>query len=232
MLTIHDTRPILVLGGTGKTGRRLVERLQRNDTPVRVGSRGGKPPFDWTDPATWAPALDGTARRLHRLPARHRGPRRPRHRQALIDTALARGVRRLVLLSGRGEEEAQRAEAALIASGADWTILRASWFAQNFSESFFRDAILEGELALPAGDVGEPFVDVDDIADAAFAALTDDRHVGRSTSSPARACSPSPTPTAEIARATGRPVAFRTVTPEDYTATLTATASPPTSSGS
>ena len=96
----------------------------------------------------------------------------------LARIAIAGGTRRLVLLSGRGEEEAERAEQELIASGADWTIVRCSWFSQNFSEDYLRDPVLAGELALPVGDVPEPFVDADDIADVAVAALTDDRHVG------------------------------------------------------
>ena len=64
-------------------------------------------------------------------------------------------------------------------SGAELTILRSTWFAQNFSESFWREEILGGEIALPAGGVPEPFVDAGDIADVAVAALTDDRHIGR-----------------------------------------------------
>jgi uncharacterized protein YbjT (DUF2867 family) len=81
-----------------------------------------------------------------------------------------------VLLSGRGEPEARRCEQIVRDSGLEWTIVRASWFAQNFSESFLLDAVLAGEVALPAGAVGEPFVDADDIADVAVAALTDSRH--------------------------------------------------------
>ena len=221
MVAIRNTSPVLVLGGTGKTGRRVVERLRAHGTPVRVGSRTGQPPFDWNDPTTWAPALDGTTAAYITYQPDIAVPGALDAVGAFIDTALARGVRRLVLLSGRGEDEAQRAEAALIASGADWTILRASWFAQNFSESFFRDPILEGELALPAGDVGEPFVDVDDIADTAFAALTDDRHVGRLYELTGPRLLSFADATAEIARASGRPISFRHVTPEDYTATLT-----------
>src|SRR5918994_833453 len=137
--------PILVIGGTGKTGRRVAARLEQRSLPVRIGSRGGTPPFDWEARSTGAPALD---------------------------------TRRLVLLSGRGEEEAQRAEQELIASGADWTIVRCSWFSQNFSQDHFRDHVMAGELVLPVGDVREPFVDVEDIADVAVAALTDDRHIG------------------------------------------------------
>ena len=92
--------------------------------------------------------------------------------------AVQNGVKRLVLLSGRGEEEAQRSEKALQDSGADWTILRSSWFAQNFSEHFLLGPVLSGTIALPVGDVKEPFIDVEDIADVAVATLTDTKHIG------------------------------------------------------
>ena len=99
--------------------------------------------------------------------------------RSFTEAALDAGVRRMVLLSGRGEDEAQRAEQALQDIDADWTIVRATWFTQNFSEGFLLDAVLAGEVALPAGDVGEPFVDVNDIADVVVAALTEDGHVGQ-----------------------------------------------------
>ena len=65
------------------------------------------------------------------------------------------------------------------AAGAAWSVVRCSWFAQNFSESFLLPFVLDGEIALPTADVPEPFVDVDDIADVVVAALTDDRHAGQ-----------------------------------------------------
>ena len=173
-----STDPILVIGGTGKTGRRVAARLAARGVPVRIGSRTGTPPFDWEDPATWAPALRGTRAAYISFFPDLAVPGAPAAIAELARTALAAGTRRLVLLSGRGEEEAERAEQELIASGADWTIVRCSWFSQNFSEDHFHDHVMAGELALPVGDVPEPFVDADDIADVAVAALTDDRHVG------------------------------------------------------
>jgi uncharacterized protein YbjT (DUF2867 family) len=98
---------------------------------------------------------------------------------AFAEQAVAGGVRRLVFLSGRGEEEAQRGERALQDAGADWTIVRCSWFSQNFSESVFLAPLLAGEVALPADGVPEPFVDAEDIADVAVAALTQDGHAGQ-----------------------------------------------------
>jgi uncharacterized protein YbjT (DUF2867 family) len=220
MTTSHDIRTILVLGGTGKTGRRLVERLRAHGTPVRVGSRAGTPPFDWENPETWEPALRGIDAVYVSFQPDLAVPGAVDTVRSFADLAVARGVRRLVLLSGRGEEEAERAERAITASGADWTILRATWFAQNFSEGAFLDAVLGGEVALPAGDIGEPFVDVDDIADVAFAALTDRSHVGRLY----ELTGPRPLTfaeaTAEIAEASGRQLSFRYVPPDRYAAQL------------
>jgi len=104
------------------------------------------------------------------------------------------GVARLVLRSGRGEPEAQRCEQIVWNSGAQWTVVRSSWFAQNFSENYLLDPILAGEVALPVGSVGEPFVDADDISDVAVVALTDDRMLGTSMRLQDRNCGHSQKP--------------------------------------
>ena len=83
-----------------------------------------------------------------------------------------------MLLSGRGEEEAQACERIVQESGVDWTVVRASWFTQNFSEGEFLEMVLDGAITLPATDVAEPFVDANDIADVAVAALTESGHAG------------------------------------------------------
>ena len=171
--------PTLILGGTGKTGRRVAERLAEQGLPVRLGSRAGNPPFDWEHEETWAPALEGVGAVYITYYPDLAVPGAPEAVAAFAKKAAESGVRRLVLLSGRGEPEAQRSEEVLKNSGADWTILRCSWFSQNFSEGFLRDFLLAGEVALPAGDVKEPFVDADDIADAAVAALTEEGHIGQ-----------------------------------------------------
>lgn len=171
-------RPTLVLGGTGKTGRRLVERLTRHDVPVRVGSRAHLPPFEWARPATWRPVLEGAGAAYISYAPDLGAPGSPDAIGGFVDQALAAGVRRLVLLSGRGEEGAAACEDILRRSDADWTILRCSWFNQNFSESYLLDPILAGTVALPAGEVGEPFIDAEDIADVAAVVLTTDGHAG------------------------------------------------------
>ena len=167
----------LVLGGTGKTGRRVAEGLQARGRPVRVGARSGQPPFDWEDRSTWAAALEGVGSVYisHYLDAL---PGAADTVGAFAELAVAKGVRRQVLVGGRGEPEADRVEQAVIDSGADVTILRSTWFAQNFSEGGFLDFVLAGEVTLPAGDTPEPFVDVEDIADVAVAALTEEGHEG------------------------------------------------------
>jgi uncharacterized protein YbjT (DUF2867 family) len=167
-----EKKPTLVLGGTGKTGRRVVARLRERGVPTRLGSRSGEPPFDWEEPATWGPAVTGVRAAYVSYYPDLAVPGAPEAVRAFAEVALEHDVRRLVLLSGRGEEEAQRAERALQDTGADLTIVRCAWFMQNFSEDFMLDAIRSGEVALPAGDEAEPFVDADDIADVAVAALT------------------------------------------------------------
>jgi uncharacterized protein YbjT (DUF2867 family) len=172
----------LVLGGTGKTGRRVAERLTARGLPVQVGSRPGKPPFDWDDQATWVPALRNVESVYVAYYPDLAVPGAAATVRSFAELAVKTGVRRLVLLSGRGEEGALLGEQAVRDSGAEWTVLRASWFSQNFSEGFFLDQVLSGEVALPAGSIREPFLDTDDIADVAVAALTEDGPRASSTS--------------------------------------------------
>ena len=188
--------------------------------PVRVGSRSGTPPFDWEDRGTWGTALNGMAAAYVAYQPDIAVPGAVDAVRAFADLALGHGVRRLVLLSGRGEEEAERAEEALQDSGADWTILRASWFAQNFSESFLIEPVLAGEVALPANGVAEPFIDVDDIADAAVAALTDDRHVGELYEMTGPRLLTFADAVAEVSKASGRAITYHQLTPDGFGAML------------
>src|SRR5262245_59169555 len=169
----------LVVGGTGKTGRRVAERLQHRGLPFRIGSRSGQPRFDWEDRETWLPCLKGITQAYVTYYPDVCVPGALDTLQSFFAQAVNAGVRKVVFLSGRGEVEAEHAEELLKSSGAEWTILRCSFFSQNFSENFFLDAILAGEVALPIGPVGEPFVDADDIADVAVAALKNDCHSGQ-----------------------------------------------------
>jgi uncharacterized protein YbjT (DUF2867 family) len=213
----------LVLGGTGKTGRRVVERLEARSIPVRVGSRSGKPPFDWEDRTTWAPALRGVESVYVSYYPDVAVPGAVEAVRSFADLAVKAGVRRLVLLSGRGEPEAERAELALqevvdASAGAEWTILRSTWFMQNFSEDFMLEHVLSGEIRLPAGDVPTPFLDADDIADVAVAALTDDRHASQLYELTGPRSLTFAQAAAEIAGATGREIRYVPVSLEEHAA--------------
>ena len=210
----------LVLGGTGKTGRRVAERLVEADYRARIGSRNAEPPFQWDDPATWAPALQGCTSAYIAFQPDLAVPGALATVQAFFKQAMDAGVHKLVLLSGRGEVEAEAAEEALRKTGADWTILRSSCFCQNFSESYFHGQILAGEVAVPSGLASEPFVDVDDIAEIAFQALTGSGHAGRLYDITGPRAVSFAEAIGSIASATGRPIAFIEVTAADYRAAL------------
>ncbi|WP_407841886.1 NAD(P)H-binding protein (plasmid) [Streptomyces sp. DSM 116496] len=210
----------LVIGGTGKTGRRVAEKLTGLGRPVRIGSRSGEPAFDWNEPASWGPALEGVDRAYVTYYPDLGFPGAAEHIGAFARAAVAAGVRRLVLLSGRGEEAAQRSEEALKESGADWTVVRAAWFNQNFDESFFLEPVLAGEIALPTADAVEPFVDTEDVADVVVAALTEDRHIGRTYELSGPRLLSFADVAAELSKATGREIAYVPVSDEAYRAVL------------
>lgn len=168
----------LVVGGTGKTGRRVAERLQARGVETRIASRSSAPAFDWHDPGTWNAVLEGVRAAYITYAPDLAIPGATDAIRRFVDRAVAQGVERLVLLSGRGEEEAQACERIIQQAGVEWTVVRASWFMQNFSEGEFLDMVLDGSITLPAADVPEPFIDVNDIADVAVAALTEDGHDG------------------------------------------------------
>src|SRR5215213_9481808 len=212
------TKTTLVLGGTGKTGRRVVERLAARDLPTRVGSRSGEPPFDCEDEATWAPALQTVGSVYVSYYPDLAVPGAVAALRSFAELAVESGVRRLVLLSGRGKPEAERAEAAVRDSGANLTILRSTWFMQNFSEDYMREHVLSGEIRLPAGDVPTPFVDAQDIADIAVAALTDDRQAGQLYELTGPRSLTFAAAAAEIAEATGREIRYVPVSLEEHAA--------------
>jgi uncharacterized protein YbjT (DUF2867 family) len=212
------TKPTLVISSTGKTGSRVAERLEARGVPTRAGSRSADPPFDWEDPDTWPAALDGAGAAYVSYYPDIAIPGAVEAITAFAEIALGHGVRRLVLLSGRGEEEAQRAERAVRESGADWTIVRCSWFNQNFSEGFFAEAAAAGEVVLPATSVPEPFVDVEDIADVAAKALSEDGHVGQVYELTGPRMLTFEEAVGEIAEATGREIRYVPVSIEEFAA--------------
>ncbi|MFC8759798.1 NmrA family transcriptional regulator [Streptomyces sp. NPDC057193] len=216
-------RTVLVTSASGKTGRRVAERLGERGATVRAGSRTGATPFDWEDPATWAPALRGADAAYVAYYPDLAAPGAVEAMRTFGALAAESGVRRLTLLSGRGEPEALVAEEALrvAADGVELAVVRASFFSQNFSEGMLAEGVAEGELVFPAGDTAEPFIDVDDLADVVVETLTADGHAGRVH----EVTGPRPVGfaeiAAEIARASGRPVAYRAVSEAEYAALLT-----------
>ncbi|MEV5569879.1 NAD(P)H-binding protein [Spirillospora sp. NPDC052269] len=211
----------LVLNGTGKTGRRVAERLTELGVPVRVGSRSADVPFDWTDQATWAAALDGVRAVYLAYAPDLAVPGAPEAIAAFCGAAADAGVRRIVLLSGRGEKEAEECEDIVRASGVDWTVVRAAWFFQNFDETDFAVYIRAGHLGLPVGEVPEPFVDAADIADVAAAALTEDGHAGEVYEVTGPRALTFAEAMGEISELTGDEVGFSSLTPDAFAAALT-----------
>jgi uncharacterized protein YbjT (DUF2867 family) len=213
-------KKILVLGANGKTGSRVVQRLEKLGWPVQGGSRSGQPKFDWEDSTTWGPAL----RNIHSVYISYHPdlamPGAVKVIKRFTETAVKEGVQKMVLLSGRGEEEAQQCEEIVMHAVEDWTIIRASWFCQNFSEGNFLEPILAGHVALPAGDVGEPFIDVDDIADVAVAALTQKGHTKQLYEVTGPRLLTFKEAVKEIADATGKKIKYEQISSAQYTAML------------
>jgi uncharacterized protein YbjT (DUF2867 family) len=224
------TDSTLVLGATGKTGRRVAARLRLRGVPVRTASRSSETRFDWSDPAgrsgavSWDTALRGVGA-VYVVPPPVPGPV-----HEFVARAEAAGVRRLVLLSGHGADtwgdsvfgqDMRSAEDAVRGSALEWTVLRPANFAQNFDEELWHAPLLAGELALPAGPVGEPFVDLEDVADAAAAVLTEPgRHVGRTYELTGPRSITFGEAVDLISRAAGRPLVYKQISPAEYTAAL------------
>ena len=208
--------PILIIGKNGKTGARVDQRLQALGYETRGVSRSTTTVFDWQDRSTWRNAMAGVhvAYVTYQLDLAVAGA--AADMEAFMKIAAEIGMKHIVLLSGRGEEGAERAENIVKNSGISWNIVRASWFAQNFSENFMLEGILAGELVLPADDTVEPFIDVDDIADVAVAALTQSslRNKLFEVTGP-RAMTFSQC-VAEISEATGYPVNYISVPIDTY----------------
>ncbi|MFR9753470.1 NAD(P)H-binding protein [Nocardia sp. 004] len=220
--TATDQHRVLVAGGTGKTGSRIVARLRAGGYPVRVGSRTTDIPFDWADPSTWTEAMAGVRVAYLAFQPDLAIAGAAEAIRAFAAAAGHAGVRKLVLLSNRGSAETVQCEQMVRESGLDWTILRGSFFAQNFSEGSLTEQILAGTVALPVNDVPEPFVDVDDIADVAVAALTTDEHNSEIYELTGPHAMTFTEAVAQIATATGRPIAFVPISRADFAAGLTA----------
>lgn len=208
--------PTLVVGGRGKTGRRVASRLAARGIPVRIGSRTGDPAFDWNDPAGWPAALVGIRHAYVTYHPDVTVPGAVDHIRRFGAVARTAGLERLVLLSGRGEPAAQASEDALLDCGIDTTVVRCAFFAQNFNEYLLVEPVQQGVIALPAGDVTEPIIDVDDIADVVVTALTSPGHEGRVLELTGPELLTFHDIAATLSQAAGRTVTYRPLTPEQY----------------
>jgi uncharacterized protein YbjT (DUF2867 family) len=221
------TTPFLIIGGKGKTGRRVAEQLDARGVPYRLASRSSERRFDWYDESTWSPAVAGIDTAYLAPPV---GPTGLAQAGRFIQQAAAEGLRRVVLLSGRGVgspgrdfavyESSVELENSVRASGADWTIVRPAWFAQNFSEDFLFEYVLGGEIRLAAGDGGEAWIDTNDVGDVMTAALLDERHTGETYSLSGPRTLTLAEVAAELSTVTGRPVKYVDLEPEEFVAEL------------
>lgn len=211
-----DPATVAVIGGTGRTGRRVADRLRARGVWARIGSRAGVPPFRWEKPNTWEPVLQGCAAAYVAYTPDFTHPGAVETLRSFAEHARRCRVGRLVLLSGRGEADALRAEDAVRASGVPTAVIRSAVFAQNFSEHFFYGPVLDGVVAVPAGRVAEPFLDIEDLADVADLLLT--------AASPSEETLELTGPrlltlgeaAAELSAALGRPVIYQPVTVAEF----------------
>ncbi|WP_282162421.1 NAD(P)H-binding protein [Ulvibacterium marinum] len=210
------TENILVIGGTGKTGKRVVQNLEALGHNVRIGSRSASPAFDWHQPEGWAQALEGMDKVYITYQPDLAVPGALRSIEQLVKESKRANVKKLVILSGKGEREAQLCEQVIIHSGLDYTIVRASWFNQNFNENFLLEPVLKGVVALPQAEAQIPWVDADDIAAVATKALTDDKHNGKIYQLTGSRTLTFREAVAEIAKASNREIQFIPVSIQEY----------------
>ena len=221
------TTPILILSGKGKTGRRVAAQLEARGVPFRLASRSSEQRFDWYDDSTWSATIAGADTAYLAPPV---GPTGLAQAGRFIQQAAAEGLRRVVLLSGRGVGSPGRdfavydgqldLEHAVQASGADWTIVQPAWFAQGFSEDFLRYHVLAGEIRLSAGTGAEAWIDTNDVGDVMTAALLDESYTGQVIA----ISGPRPLTMTEVAdalsTATGRPITYVDLEPEKHVGEL------------
>ncbi|MFF5449538.1 NmrA family transcriptional regulator [Streptomyces sp. NPDC012888] len=194
----------------------MTKRLVERGVNVRVGSRSGKPPFDWEDSSTWADAFTGVQSAYLMYYPEVEWPGASDAIATVAGLAVDAGVQRLVLLSARNQDEAVRCEDAVTALPVEWTIVAPASFNQNFDEGVFLEPLRQGVLALPAGDNADPFVDANDIADVVVAALTEEGHVGQRYELTGPRLWTFAEGVAEIAKATGRELRYEPITRQQF----------------
>lgn len=215
------TNKILVLGGNGKTGRRVVQLLEKEkNVSIRIGSRSASIPFDWEKSETWANVVKDIDSIYITFQPDLAVSYAPEIIQNFTELATQSGVEKIVLLSGRGEKEAQICEEIVKTKAKNWTIVRASWFNQNFSESIFLEPILAGFVALPRAEVLEPFTDADDIAEVVIEALLNEKHNGKTYELTGPRLLTFKEAVNEIAEISGKKITFQSLELKEYISML------------
>lgn len=210
----------LIIGSSGKTGSRILSKLNQAGYPVRLGSRKAEPTFDWEKPEGWEEVLQGINQVYISFQPDLAVPTSLEAIKTLVQVCRSNQVKRLVLLSGRGEPEARACEQIVQNSGLEWTILRSSWFLQNFSEGMFLEQILEGRVLFPKVAAKEPFVDLDDLCELAFASLVTDKHKNKLYELTGPELVSFKDVFETIAEVTNQPISFEELPLDDYLVTL------------
>lgn len=207
---------ILVIGGTGKTGRRVVEILKAKGQNVFIGSRQSQPAFDWDAPSSYAQVLKNMDRVYIVYYPDLAVPGARDAIQKLCEEALGAGVEKVVLLSGKGEKEAEACEQIVANSGLNYTLVRASWFNQNFSEGPFVEMIQQGVLALPKPEAKIPFVDADDIAAVVSEVLLNDDYNGQTLTVTGSEQLSFEEVAQQLTQVIGKPIQYHAISLADY----------------
>jgi uncharacterized protein YbjT (DUF2867 family) len=190
MSNAQEKETVFVVGAMGNVGSRVAAHLTDVGRAVRAATRwpeaydGPAEPvrFDFTDPGTHAPAVEGAGSAFVMTPADVEA-----YPQLIpfMQTAADAGVRRIVLMTAMGVDQApddvplRAAELHLEQGDQEHTLLRPNWFMQNFL-TYWRGMIeADGVMRLPAAEAETRFIDTDDIAAVAAAALTRDGHDGQ-----------------------------------------------------
>jgi uncharacterized protein YbjT (DUF2867 family) len=234
---------ITITGSTGTIGSELVRLLSDAGAPTRAILRDIRklqrlPGIAWTQadlaqPRLLEPALAGTTR-LSLLTGNEEGF--DRLQSEVIRAAERLGVAHVVKLSALGASnhsnsaigrEHWEAEQALMDSGLSWTILRPHSFMQNWLGDVAESVRAEGVIHAPIGEGRVPFIDTRDIAEVAARILLDPAaHVGKKYTLTGGKAVGYDDVAAALAEATGKPVTYRPIAPEQARARMEARGMP------
>ncbi|GAA4905714.1 SDR family oxidoreductase [Streptomyces coeruleoprunus] len=232
---------IVVTGATGKLGRLVVEALLDSGTPAAgiaavvrdkaraadLAERGVELRVaDYDRPETLADAFEAGDRVLL-VSGNEVGRRIPQH-TAVITAAKAAGVAQLAYTGVLGGPDAdfdlaadhRATERAILDSGLPYTFLRNGWYTENYTENL-APVLAHGAVVANAGEGRVASAARADYAAAAAAVLTQDGHLGKAYELSGDTAWSFAEYAAEIARRTGRDIAYSDVPAETHLAILT-----------